>query len=113
MTDDLVIERGGPAVRFRLALTRAPTANVTVALVNGSPTVTGVAPTALTFTPANGINSQDVVIAPTATAGHSIGGSANRIAINASSSDTAYQAISNYYAVYGLDSKLLFDSGFE
>lgn len=112
-TDGLVIERGGPAVRFRVALTRVPTANVTITLVNGSPAVAGVAPTTLTFTPANWINSQDVVITPTATAGHSIGGSANRIAINASSSDTAYQAISNYFAVYWLDSKLLFDSGFE
>lgn len=112
-TDDLMIRAGGDPVHFRVALTRQPSANVTVHLANGAPNVATVAPASLTFAPDDGVESRQVTITPTATAGYVPGGSARTIAITVSSTDPHYDATGPYAAVYWTDSNLLYSNGFD
>ncbi|MBN8481947.1 MAG: hypothetical protein J0L88_10210 [Xanthomonadales bacterium] len=111
--DDLMIRAGGAPVRFRIALTRQPSADVTVNLANGAPAVAAVTPASLTFTPTDWIASKEVTITPTATAGYATGGSTRTIAITTSSSDTRYNAIGPYATVYWIDNNLLYSHGFD
>ena len=86
------VTEGGATDTFTIALTSAPTANVTIT-IGGDADVTG-APTSLTFTPANWQTAQTVTLAAVDDSDVEAATETVTVGLSAASADTNYNTLS-------------------
>lgn len=92
----------GTTATFTVALSTAPTANVTVTVTSGDATEGTVSPATLTFTPANFATAQTVTVTGVADA-EADGDITYNVTLSAASSDAAYNGKTGSVSVTNLD----------